>query len=94
MADLLGTQPAIPALGPLPAFDHCGYGVTVELLAKSQMPGTYHSPHQQWDTLRKLITAYGNSVQASGAANSSVLSMCDGEGKSYQRLSDDPCASL
>ena len=94
MADLLGTKPTIPAPGPLPAFDHCGYGVAVELLAKSRMPGTYHSTHQQWDTLRKLITAYGNSVRASGAANSSVLSMCDGEGKSYQRLSDDPCVSL
>ena len=35
MADLLGTQPTIPAPGPLLVFDHCGYGVAVELLAKS-----------------------------------------------------------
>ena len=75
-ADLLGIKPTFPAPGPLPAFDPCGYGVAVELLAKSRIPGTYHSTHQQWDTLRKLITAYGNSVRASGAANSLVLSRC------------------
>jgi hypothetical protein len=94
LADLVGTRPTIPAPGPLPPFDHCGYGVAVEMLLKSRMPGTYHTTHQQWDTIRKLVTAYGNSVRASGSANSSVLSLSDGEGKNYQRLSDDPCASL
>jgi hypothetical protein len=94
LADLVGIQPPIPAPGPLPSFDHCGYGVAVEMLLKSRMPGTYHSTHQQWDTVRKLRTAYGNGVRASGAANASVTSVVDGDGKNYQRLSDDPCASL
>jgi hypothetical protein len=94
MADLLGTRPTVPAPGPLPAYDHCGHGVAVESLAKSRMPGKHHSTHQQWDAVRKLITAYGNAVRASGAANFSVLSVCDGKGKNHQRLSDDPCASL
>lgn len=94
LADLVGIRPPIPAPGPLPSFDHCGYGVAIAMLLKSRMPGTYHSSHQQWDTVRKLRTAYGNGVRASGAANVSVTSVCDGEGKNYQRLSDDPCASL
>ena len=94
LADLVVIRSPIPSPGPLPAFDHCGNGVAVEVLLKSRMPGTYHSTHQQWDTIRKLQTAYTKGMRASGKANTSVTAVCDGEGKSHQRLSDDPCASL
>ena len=55
---------------------------------------TIPATHQQWDTIRKLRTSYTKGVQASGASNALVTSVCGGEGKDYQRLSDDPCASL
>jgi hypothetical protein len=94
MSELVGLVPTIPSPGPLPSHDHCGYGVAIQMLLKSRLPGSYHSTHQQWDTIRKLRTAYGNQVRASGDANESVISMCDGEGKNYQRLNNDPCASM
>jgi len=94
LSKLVGIEPLIPSPGPLPPFDHCGYTVAINMLLKSRMAGKYHSDHQQWDTLRKLRTAYGNAVRASAEANASVTSVSDGEGKNYQRLSDDPCASL
>ena len=94
MSAIVGLAPPIPSPGPLPSFDHCGCGVAIQMLLKSRMPGKYHSSHQQWDTIRKMKTAYGNQVRASGKANASVISMCDGEGKHYQRLNKDPCASM
>ena len=91
LADLVGIRPPIPSPGPLPAFDHCGYGVAVEMLLKSRLPGTYHSTHQQWDTIRKLRTAYTNSVRASGKANTSVNAVCDGE---KERVTRDSATTL
>jgi hypothetical protein len=94
MASLVGIPPPIPPPGPPSDFDHCGYGVAIQMLLKSRLAGKYHTIHQQWDTIRKLRTAYGNQVRASGVYNASVELMCDGEGKNYQRLSDDPCTSM
>jgi hypothetical protein len=91
---MVGLTPPYPPPGPLPSFDHCGYGIAIQMLIKSRQPGKYHSCHQEWETIRKMRTAYTNQVRSSKAANESALSMSDGEGKNYQRLSDDPCASL
>jgi hypothetical protein len=94
MASLVGIPPPIPPPSPLPDFDYCGYGVAIQMLLKSRLVGKYHTTHQQWDTIHKLRTAYGNQVRASGASNASVWLLCNGEGKNYQRFSDDPRAFM
>ena len=80
--------------GPLPRYDHCGYVVAVQLLLKSREAGRYHSTHQQWDTIRRLIVAYRNQIRAGGVANSSSLSVGEADGKKYSRICEDPCSSL
>jgi hypothetical protein len=94
LSALVGCDPPYPPPGPLPPFDHCGYGVAIQILLKSRMAGKYHSSHQEWETIRKLRTAYTNQVRAGAAANAAVWSISDGDGKNYQRLSNDPCAAL
>ena len=54
---------------------------------------TVHLAHKQWDTIRKLRSAYSNQVRASAISNFSALSMADNKG-SYSRLGPAPCGSL
>jgi hypothetical protein len=60
----------IPSLEPcpLPTHDHCGYGVAIQMLLASQEPGHYSSVYKQFDTIRRLKTAFGNLVRAFGQA--------------------------
>ena len=78
--------------GPLPSFDHCGYEVALQMVLASLEKGTY-AAYKQWDTIRKLRSAFSNQVRASAIANSTTLSLADGKGK-YFRLASDPCGSL
>jgi hypothetical protein len=89
-----GAEPPYHEPGPLPPFDHCGYGVAIQLLLKSRKAGRYHTAYQQWDSIRRLSVAYRNQVRASGAANSSTLSVGEADGKKYARVCNDPCGSL
>ena len=90
----VGLDPPYHEPGPLPGFDHCGYGVAIQMLLKSRESGKYHTSHQQWDTIRRLSVAYNNQVRASGAANSSSWSVGKSNGKQYSRICEDPCSSL
>jgi hypothetical protein len=94
LAAFIGIDPPFVPVGPLPSFDHCGYGMAVLILLKSREKGKYHTSHQQWETIRKFRTAYGNQIRAGAEANSSCLAMGDADGKSYSRLCSDPCSSL
>jgi hypothetical protein len=94
LSRLVGLEPPYLEPGPLPSYDHCGYGVAIQLLLKSREPGKYHTSHQQWDTVRRMSTAYGNQVRASGVANSSTFSVGEADGKKYSRICEDPCSSL
>ena len=94
LSKLVGLEPPYLEPGPLPAYDHCGYGVAIQLLLKSREAGKYHSSHQQWDTVRRMSVAYRNQVRASGVANSSTLSVGEADGKKYSRICEDPCSSL
>ena len=94
LSEEAGLTPPYHEPGPLPDFDHCGYGVAIQLLLKSREVGKYHSSHQQWDTIRKMSVAYRNQVRASGVANSSTLSVGEADGKKYARICEDPCSSL
>jgi hypothetical protein len=79
--------------GPMPPYDHCGYEVAIQMLLNSRNPGRYSKNYCQWDTIRKLRTAFANQVRASPQANRKAVSMGDQDGK-YQRLSTDSCASF
>ena len=68
--------------------------MAVQLILQSNDSGNYAEDHQQWDTIRKLRTAYSNQVRASAEANRNALAVGDMEGKSSQRISADPCAAL
>jgi hypothetical protein len=94
LAALVGIDPPFVPVGPLPSGDHCGYGMAVLILLKSRKKGKYHTSHQQWETIRKFRTAYGNQVRAGAVANSTCLAVGDAEGKNYSRVCEDPCASL
>lgn len=90
----LGLEPPYLEPGPLPSFDHCGYGVAIQMLLASQEPGRYSSVYKQFDTIRRFKTGYGNQIRASGQANSMVTAIGDSDGKTYQRVCSDPCASI
>jgi hypothetical protein len=90
----IGLDPPYLDPGPLPAFDHCGYGVAAQMLLASQEPGKYSSLYKQFDTIRRFKTAFGNQVRASALANADAMAIGDAEGKSYQRICSDPCASI
>jgi hypothetical protein len=90
----LGLDPPYLEPGPLPSFDHCGYGVAIQMLLASQESGRYSSFYKQFDTIRRFKTAYGNQIRASGQANAMVTAVGDADGKSYQRICSDPCASI
>ena len=94
LAESVGLDPPYAEPGPLPPFDHCGYVVAIQVLLKSREAGRYHTSHQQWDTIRRLIVAYRNQIRAGGVANSSALSVGDSDGKRYSRICRDPCSSL
>ena len=79
--------------GPLPSHDHCGYEVALQAVLSLLEKGSYSSSHKQWDTIRKLRSAYSNQMRASAISNFSALSMADNKG-SYSRLAPDPCGSL
>ena len=46
--------------GPLPAHDHCGYEVAMQMVASSLGSGRYSESHKQWDTLRRFRSCYSN----------------------------------
>lgn len=90
----IGLDPPYLEPGPLPGFDHCGYGVAAQMLLASQEPGKHSSLYKQFDTIRRFKTAFGNQVRASALANSNAMAIGDVEGKTYQRICLDPCASV
>ena len=94
LSNQLGLSGPYLATGPLPDFDHCGYEVAMQMVLASTYPGKHSRTSKQWDTIRKLQTAYSNQVRASAVPNSVALSVGDAEGKSYQRIAPDECSSL
>jgi hypothetical protein len=90
----IGLDPPYLEPGPMPSFDHCGYGVALQMLLASQEPGRYSTVYKQFDTIRRFKTAYGNQVRSARQANAEVTSIGDADGKSYQRVCSDPCASI
>ena len=80
--------------GPLPAYDHCGYLVAMQMVASSRGKGRYSPTHKQWDTIRKIKTLFSSHYRATAKANTGAVTMMSTKGVGPQVLTQDPCCSL
>jgi hypothetical protein len=90
----LGLQGPYMDPGPLPAHDHCGYEVAMQIVVSSLDAGRYSDSHKQWDTIRRFRSCFSNQVRAARDANCTPLVLADNKGAGFQRLAIDPCGSL
>ena len=89
--NLLDTTPVLPSLGPYPAYDCFGVTVAVGLLVKSLNPGKY-ADHTQFETMRKLRSAYSNLYHASAGGSTAMMTLGRDTAKTF--LSSCPSNSL
>jgi hypothetical protein len=76
----------------LPTNDHCGYEVAIQMLLASRRPGRHSTEYTQYETIRKIRTAYSNFSRASAQANVKVQALGDEKGYT-QRMVEDPVSS-
>jgi hypothetical protein len=93
LSQTVGLLGPYEAEGPLPEEDHCGYEVAIEMVLQSRRPGRYSPDYTQFDTIRKLRSAFSNHCRAAAKANRVSLALGDQKGH-YQRLGSDPCSSF
>ena len=67
--------------GVLPNHYHCGYEVAINMLLYSMQKGRYNDEYVQFDTIRKLRSAYSNHVRAYVQGNQTTISIQDHNGK-------------
>jgi hypothetical protein len=79
--------------GPLPEEDHFGYEVAFEMLLHSQRNGSYSELYTQFDTIRKLRSAFSNHCLVSTKANIISMALGDQKGR-YLHFATDPCSSF
>lgn len=70
----VGLTPSLPNLGPFPTTDVFGVNVAVGMLLKSLEPGKY-SAHTQFETMRKLRSAYSNLFHASAEGSATMMTL-------------------
>ncbi len=90
-SDHIGVEPQLPRLGPFPTQDVFGVTAAVAMLAKSLEPGRYKN-HTQFETMRKLRSAYSNLFHASASGSVSMMTIGRGSAKTF--LSSCPSHSL
>ena len=69
------------SFGPMPAFDHCGYEIAVDMVLSSRSAGRHSKEYLQFETIRKLRTAYGNFERVSSSKIASSLCIDGGGGE-------------
>jgi len=90
-SDQIGVEPLLPPLGPFPDQDVFGVTAAVAMLAKSVEPGRYRN-YTQFETLRKLRSAYSNLFHASALGSGSMSTLGRDTAKTF--LSACPSHSL
>ena len=93
LSELVGLDGGYYQEGPLPAHDHAGYELAVQMVMLSRRPGRHSKTHTQFATIRKLRSAFSNFQRASNKTVSNQLALGNEAGR-YNRLYDDPAASL
>ena len=58
ISEELGLDPVQLSVGPWPVADTCGFQVAIEILRSSQLPGKNASTYTQFDSIRKMRSAY------------------------------------
>ncbi len=64
----LSIAPVGPALGPWPLEDLMGFQIALEVIRSSQQEGRNDKSHQQFDTIRKIRSAYLSVYESSPKA--------------------------
>ena len=92
MSNELGLLPVHIAVGPWPLSDTCGFQVALEILRASQQPGRNTVAYTQFDSIRKIRSAYINALESAPARcldnwtmktdRGQILSFLDGQTKS------------
>ena len=65
----LGLEISLPKVGPWPVGDHIGFNVALAQLRYSQRGGQNRTTHLQFDSVRKLRTAYAHLHQVGRLSN-------------------------
>ena len=89
----LGLTPVELPLGPWPVGDSLGFQVAIELLRASQRKGRNDKDYVQFDSIRKLRSAYANVFQASPQVVHRNLLLKGPKGNSFA-LTNAPTDSL
>jgi len=90
----LGISPELPALGPWPVGDHVGFRLAIAQLKASQRQGRNEGTHLQYDTIRKLRTAYSHLHESSAEASMNLTNSFRNQlGHAYSN-SNSPTQSL
>ena len=71
----LNFNPPLESLGPWPVGDEWGFRLAITILKASQQPGRTSKTHSQYDSIRKIASAYSNHYQASKRAASETWVM-------------------
>ena len=81
---------------PFPPYDHCGYHIAYLMLDFSLDEGRYHKGHKQFDSIRKIRSAYSNFVRSTPATLTAgrSLTLLDNNGKTATRIGQDESGSL
>jgi hypothetical protein len=58
MSEEFGLPPVALTVGPWPVADTCGFQIAIEILRSSQLPGKNDTSYTQFDSIRKLRSAY------------------------------------
>lgn len=83
----LGLSPVQVSVGPWPVEDNQGMQIAIEILRASQRKGRNDSAYVQFDSVRKLRTAYVNILQSSPLAINRNLLMKGPRGTSFSLTS-------
>ena len=79
---LVGLRPPYPPLGPWEVGDTIGFGLAIQMLLRSLDNGR-RSDYVQYDTVRKLVSAYANCYHASAVGRPQLVSLAKDKNKSY-----------
>jgi hypothetical protein len=79
--------------GPMPLTDHCGYEVAVQMVLDSRGQGHYHDNHKQFDTIRRLRSAFHSQAACSAMNSGSIMALGNERGE-YQRFAREPAAPV
>jgi len=92
-SDSVGLKGPFISFGPMPTHDHCGYEIAIDMVLASRSVGRHSKTHLQFETIRKLRTAYANFERASAAKAHNHLVLDGGAGESKE-ISDLITSSL